>query len=196
MIPNSSLIILAAGNSSRLGSPKQLLKYKASTLLQSTIQAACDSKVENVVLVLGAYDNVILSQTDLLRADLIYNPEWKLGMGRTLKLALNNINKLIENQIVIIITSDQPFVTSKIIDELISAYQQSNKKIVACAYAGTFGVPVLIDKYYFEKLMELDDHEGAKKLLLKFKEDVITIPFDLGEVDIDTKEDYLRLLKE
>jgi len=95
---------------------------------------------------------------------------------------------------VIIAVSDQPFVTATLFSDLIKIVENTSKGIAASSYDNTLGTPVLFQKQYFEHLLNLKGSEGAKKLLKLFKEDVAKVPFPLGRIDIDTKEDYANLI--
>ena len=89
---------------------------------------------------------------------------------------------------------DQPYVTSTLLHQLIAERIKTNKSIIACSYQDTLGTPVLFDKRYFEALCTLKGDEGAKKFILKNVKEVASISFDLGSIDIDTKDDYKQLL--
>jgi molybdenum cofactor cytidylyltransferase len=191
----SALIILAAGNSSRLGSPKQLLKYKNITLLQRTIDAAIKSHVDEVLMVTGAFHDEIINHVDTKNVKILYNKNWKLGMGNSLKFALNELTQFTNIQYFIICVSDQPFISSEIINQLILTYHNSSKGIIASSYKSTLGVPVLFDKNYIHDILLLKDEEGAKKVLMQHINDVEQVDFKLGEIDIDTKEDYEKLIQ-
>jgi molybdenum cofactor cytidylyltransferase len=191
---NSSILILAAGNSSRLGSPKQLLMFENQNLLQRTIDAACESSVDNVFLILGAYSDQILENIDLHRSIAVENKHWNFGMGNSLKFGLIKSNEITKNQCVIVAVSDQPYISSTLFNELLKSYYQSHKKLVACSYGQTVGVPVLFDSKYFDQIKALKDEEGAKIILLSHLSEAEIIPFQLGHIDIDTSEDYQNLI--
>ena len=78
--------------------------------------------------------------------------------------------------------------------QLYQKQNESAKDIVACAYADTIGTPALFTQKYFDVLMKLEGDEGAKKLMKTYSEDVATVDFPKGYIDIDTKEDYENLL--
>ena len=90
--------------------------------------------------------------------------------------------------------SDQPFVTADLFNNLIEQKENSDRLIIASSYENTVGTPVLFDRKYFDSLSSLKGSEGAKKLLKQFQDDVATVAFPLGGVDIDTQEDYRKLL--
>ncbi len=187
------LIILAAGSSSRLGQPKQNLVFQGSTLLQRTIKAALAADCQQIAVVLGANAPVIERTIADQPVQILHNFNWEAGMSSSINCGLASLLKTTPQlQSVILMLCDQPFADTAIINQLIQA-SANNKLLVACNYNGTIGVPSLFDKSYFKELLALQGHEGAKKLLLKYKDEVHTIPFPLGMIDIDTIGDFERL---
>ncbi|RZA02556.1 MAG: nucleotidyltransferase family protein [Sphingobacteriaceae bacterium] len=187
------LIILAAGSSSRLGKPKQNLVFQGSTLLQRSIKAALDSDCQQVVVVLGANLSVIEPTIKNEPVQIIHNLDWEKGMSSSISSGLAALLKTnTQLQSVILMLCDQPFADTSIINQLIQA-SANNKPLVACNYNGTIGVPALFYKSYFNELLALQGNEGAKKLLLKYSNDLHTVPFPLGMIDIDTIGDFERL---
>jgi len=191
----TAIIILAAGSSSRLGQPKQLLKYDGRSLLQIAIDAAEQSDAHDKVLVLGADAEEIKKDIKLKSIYLTVNQGWGLGMSKSLEVALK---QLLENNPeldqVLVLLCDQPYVTSSLLNAMIATQKSSGKGIVACKYQDTLGVPVLFNKKYFEELMDLSGQKGAKKLIYEHDDDLATVFFPEGKIDIDTKEDYDQLL--
>jgi molybdenum cofactor cytidylyltransferase len=117
-----------------------------------------------------------------------------MGSGIKVGLAKAALNKAIQN--LIIAVCDQPFVSAALFQELVSRKAETGKGIAACTYADTIGTPVLFDKTYFNELQDLQEKEGAKGLLKKYKDDVATVSFPNGCFDVDTEEDYQNLLKQ
>jgi molybdenum cofactor cytidylyltransferase len=191
----TSLIILAAGASSRMGFPKQTLLYKGKTLLEIAIEAGLKSKCQNVTVVLGANADKIEPGIRDYPINIIHNPDWEQGMASSITLAVKKIQQ--DNTIdqAIIMLCDQPFVTSRILDSLLHKQQKTSKKIVACTYKDTVGVPVLFSRSLFAELLQLQGQEGAKKTLSTHNEDIATIHFEKGGIDIDTVADYEALLR-
>lgn len=191
----TGIIILAAGNSSRLGRPKQLLQYKESTLLKNTISEALKVKNSFVIIVTGSNHNLIVEEIDLAEATFFFNPEWESGMSSSIVKGINEL--LILNpdcEQCILAVCDQPFVTSSVFENLIIESKKIEKGIAASAYAETLGTPVLFEKKYFQDLLELNGQEGAKKLIKKYTADVVSVPFEKGNIDIDTEGDYFKLI--
>ncbi|GAB2979995.1 NTP transferase domain-containing protein [Mucilaginibacter puniceus] len=189
----TGLVILAAGSSSRLGKPKQNLVFQGTTLLQRTIKSALAADCQHIVVVLGANDNVIEPTIKDLPIQIIHNLNWEEGISSSISCGLAALLKTNpQMQSVILILCDQPFADSSIINQLIQA-SVNKKHLVASSYNGTIGVPALFDKTHFDELLALKGNEGAKKLLLKYANEVHTVPFPLGMIDIDTIGDYERL---
>ena len=189
------LVILAAGGSSRLGSPKQLLPYRKDNLLNRIVSTAL--AVENViaVVVIGAEKEAIKHTIAEAKILIVVNDNWASGMASSIKMGLTAVTKIDPAiQGCIFTVCDQPYITVSLLAELLTKHRNTNKAIIAAEYAGTYGTPVLIDKRYFDELMNLQKEEGAKKLLHKYMNDLATITFNGGEFDIDTKEDYKKLI--
>ncbi|WP_183562590.1 nucleotidyltransferase family protein [Mucilaginibacter sp. SP1R1] len=191
----TGLIILAAGSSSRLGTPKQNLVYQGQTLLQRAIQTALTSVCsENVVVVLGANENVIRPGISDQLIHIAYNSEWQEGLSSSIRLGIQELLKIEPNiSSAILMLCDQPFVDPLLIYQLIEKKAESDHGIIACAYRNTLGVPVLFDASYFPQLLMLQGKEGAKKLIKTFPNDVLSVGFPMGAIDIDTMEDYEQL---
>ena len=189
----TGVIILAAGSSSRLGQPKQLLEFNGKTLLEIAIEAAQKSFTQSCVLVLGANALMISDYIKHFQIPQVINEIWHDGMASSMQKGLRY---LIENEAidqVILMLSDQPFVNNEILNLLIENKLNTHSNIIACSYNGTFGVPVLFTKKYFPELLSLTGNEGAKKLVLSHQDDLETIDFPKGAIDIDTIEDYQKL---
>lgn len=190
------IIILAAGASSRLGRPKQMLDYQGDTLLQFTIKVALQSKARRVYTVLGAFSDVINPTIKDLPIQIIQNNSWQEGMSSSIR---NGINAILSSnsipQAVIIMLCDQPFITPKLIDELIDTYQSNDALIINCKYESSFGPPILFDQQLFSEMAELKGADGAKPLVRKYFDKVRHVDFPDGEKDIDTEMDSIEYLK-
>lgn len=191
---NTGVIILAAGASSRLGSPKQLLVYSGSTLLQHSIEAAQASNAVSVVVVLGANADLINDELKNSTVNIVVNPEWKEGMASTIRCGLQTLVKLNPQiEAAILMVADQPFVTAELLNNLIDSHIKNGNRIVASKYGGTFGTPVLFNKSFFSELLELTGDMGAKSLVRKYMNEAAFVSFPKGEIDIDTAEDYQKI---
>jgi molybdenum cofactor cytidylyltransferase len=185
-------VILAAGESSRLGQPKQNLLVEGQTLLQRAVDTARKANCGLIVVVLGANAARIDPITGVTT---LYNEDWAEGMASSIRTGINSISKNISVDKVIILLCDQPFVTTELLNTLIDKQAETGRPIVACTYGGTTGVPALFDRAFFAELLLLQGHEGAKKILTEQAANIATVPFERGNIDIDTPEDYEQFRK-
>jgi len=191
----TGILIVAAGNSSRLGEPKQLLKFKGKTLLQNVVEEAIKVS-QSVVVVMGSGHSQISKEIENLEVKIVENIHWNEGMGSSIKIGLTQLlNEFPEVQNIIISVCDQPFIEASVFSDLIQMQKDSQKGIVASKYSDTLGTPVLFTKKYFEELSRLSGQEGAKKMIQKFKGDIAEINFEKGAIDIDTQTDYQKLMQ-
>ncbi|MBT1702067.1 nucleotidyltransferase family protein [Chryseosolibacter indicus] len=188
-------IILAAGSSSRMGQSKQLLPINGEPLLIKTIKEVLSSNVDETLVVLGARQAEHQSLIKDLPIKYTINPNWQRGIGTSIKYGLQSINELRKDlDAVIISVCDQPFLTKDHINKLINAYSRLSKPVVASSYLKTTGTPALFDKQLYNNLTLLGDDEGAKRVIESCTDDSTTIPFENGEFDLDTIEDYTKFL--
>jgi len=193
-IKNYTAIILAAGQSSRLGKPKQLLIYQGKTLLQHAIDTAKQSKVQSIVVVLGSNADNVLKETDTYGVHLVINDDWETGMASTIRCGIQSIQKL-DSKVdgAIVMVCDQPYVTTDLLNSLIETQEETGKPIIASEYGGAIGTPALFQKQFFEELVALEVDSGAKKIIMQNDNFLATISFLKGSIDIDTIDDYKAL---
>lgn len=188
------ILILAAGNSTRMGQPKQLLAYQDSTLLLHAVDESTQLAESAVTVVTGASKGSVEEQLAGRDIRIVYNPDWETGMGSSIRAGITDFLETYSSIEAIMITvCDQPFLTRDILLSLIDGYLETDKGIIASAYEDTIGTPVLFSARYFIELMNLQGQEGAKKIIREHIDDVATKPFPRGGIDIDTQEDYRKL---
>ena len=188
------ILILAAGASRRLGEPKQLVKYEGNSLIRRIATESIKSCIGNVTVVTGYEADIIAGEISDLSVDVFYNSEWEEGIGASIRNGLKHIlNNQPETNAILITMVDQPFVNAQHLQKIANAYDPARPMIIASAYTSTFGVPVLVDNYYFEKLKELEGDEGGKKIFVQYLKDIVEIPFIEGAIDIDHQEDLAKL---
>lgn len=188
------IVILAAGSSTRLGQPKQLLEYLGTSLVQRIAQIAVNAVKKPVVVMLGANYSLIHAHLTHLPVHIVYNPDWPQGMTSSIRkglMALLSISP--ETEGVIFAVCDQPYITPGLFQKMISVGSKSHKSIVACLYNNVPGTPVLFKKDFFDRLLALKDSEGARKIIQSHPESVETVPFPHGIFDVDTMQDYVAL---
>ncbi len=195
MVNNCGILVLAAGKSQRMGTPKQLLRYQGKTLLQHAVEAALATAMQPVLLVLGARVELMKEELAGIKGvEFLENKEWEEGMASSIRAGLQAIVKSHPaTDGVIVMVCDQPFINPELLRELLETQHQSWKPVVASGYKGTGGVPVLFHKSYFGRLMELKGDTGARKIIKEHAEEVELVPFPQGEKDIDTIADYSGL---
>ncbi len=189
-------IILAAGNSSRLGRPKQLLEFQGVPLVRRTAIAAQSAGLHPVVIVTGSIHDEIASAIHNLHIETIRNRGWPTGIGSSIRVGLAH---LLEHSpalhAVAILVCDQPWVTPEFLGKLSSAFLRSAKLACASSYSGTIGIPAIFGRDLFPELLTLPDAQGAKHLLQTGRAVVELVPFPHGEIDIDTPADWERLVR-
>ena len=173
-----------------------MLVYENELLLNRiiiTAKAASDA----VVLMLGANNDLIRASAITKDIDVVYNRDWALGISSSIKKSITYLqSNYPDAEGVLFMVCDQPFVTAETIKEMINRSGDTQKSIIACSYNNTLGVPALFKKKHFAALLKLNGQQGAKTLLAKYGDDVHAIPFPLGDIDIDTPEDFNRLSHE
>ena len=189
----TGVILLAAGSSSRLGRPKQLINYQGKTLLQHSIEAAHHSAADVLIVVLGCNADLIQTHIESKEVSVLVHAHWKDGMSSSMQCGLRHLIETRQVDQVVLMLCDQPFVHQGLLDQLMLDKQTSGKGIIACSYAGTVGVPALFDHKYFSELLALKGTEGAKKVILNHQEDTFLVDFPLGAVDLDTEEDVQKV---
>ena len=189
------IVILAGGASTRLGQPKQLLPYHGKTLLNHTVNEAINARADAVVVILGKNADLFENEIEE-KARVIINKDWEEGMASSVRLGLHTLlNSKPYMDAVIFMVCDQPHISSSVLNELITTQQKTTKQIVTCNYGESIGPPALFHKKYFRELMELKGNVGARNIIQQNMNDVVTVPFPEGNIDIDTDEDYKALQK-
>ncbi|QBA64171.1 nucleotidyltransferase family protein [Muriicola soli] len=187
-------LILAAGSSSRMGKPKQLLPWGNTTLLGSAIQVAKNSSSDIVLVVLGAKADLIRKKIEPFKTDFIVNEAWEMGLGGSIAKGVSYlVSQTPQPHAILIMLADQPLVTSVYLDELISNYQQGRGDIICTSYESKLGVPALFDKKYFTELALLQGDNGAGKLIRKHRKSSFSLNAGDKVKDLDTPEDYISL---
>jgi molybdenum cofactor cytidylyltransferase len=189
------VIILAAGGSSRMGRPKQLLPYRGDSLIRFAAKAALESVCDRVVVVIGSQADEIRRELDDLSLSVVENQSWQKGMSSSIHAGLQHLLSGDHVESVVIMLCDQPFVTADVLNELVNTHRETSKPIVASTYGTTRGVPALFSRELFAELTSLTADQGARRIIATHPEDVVTITFPQGAVDIDTPHDHERLVR-
>ena len=197
LLNSYGIILLAAGQSARLGKPKQLLNYKGKTLLAHSLQIAIETQLQPIVTVLGANLDILKESIEPTNTTIVINQEWSEGMASSIRCGMEELVKIAPSIAgVIIMVCDQPYVTAKLLTDLVEKHEDSSKPIIASRYNNNIGTPALFDKTIFALLLSLKGDSGAKKIMKSNPDWVETVNFPFGEIDIDTSLDYELLMKD
>ena len=189
-------LLLAAGNSSRMGKPKMLLPFNGKTLLQHSIDEIKKISDQKLLVITGCYHSLLKEQLQQQQILFFQNDHWQEGMASSIGAGMKYILQYFPGAAnALILVCDQPFISAGLFQEMITKKAELAKGIIACKYNDTTGVPVLFDKKYFARLAILKGDVGAKKLVQQFVEDTAVIDFPEGATDIDTPEDYEKFIK-
>ena len=192
-----SAILLAAGESKRMGRPKQLLEWQGKTLLQHSLESIINSAADEIILVLGHEADRIGKSLPAFPIKIVINPDYKQGMASSLRHGLLAMDP--GSEAFLVLLADQPGIGPEIINTLIRAFRQADPKrgIVRPVYRGLRGHPVLIGAQYLQEALQLQGDVGARRILMNHPGDILEIDVDQDAVlkDIDTPEEYRKYTK-
>ena len=183
---NVGAVILAAGPSTRLGQPKQLVYFGGETLIYRSVNAAVLAGCHPVVAVLGAHADASEREIAELPAQVVHNSEWPEGMASSIRCGIRELRDSVDAAILLV--CDQPHVSAALLSDLMRAHT-SGKTIVGSHYSGTIGVPALFDRVHFDELLSLSGDVGAKSLFERHADALAVVPFGLGALDVDAQGD-------
>lgn len=192
---SSAGVVLAAGSSRRMGRPKQLLAVGGRPLLEGVVASACASRLDEVVVVLGASADAILKQVDLGRARALVNPDHASGMASSLRAGLAALRPDVQRAVIIL--GDQPAISGALLDELLELQERSGLPSAALSFGGLLHPPVVLHRELWAELRTLEGDVGCRAVIRGRPELVAALPAegDLRHpVDVDTPEDYDRLV--
>ncbi|HYO62625.1 MAG TPA: nucleotidyltransferase family protein [Pyrinomonadaceae bacterium] len=188
-------IILAAGSSSRMGTPKQVLEFRGQTLLRRAALAALGAGCSPVVVVTGAHAERSREELHGLGVREVVNPSWAAGMGSSIRAGLGALVEAdARTAAVVLMLCDQPYVTPEVVSALVAAHRATGSPVVASSYGGSFGVPAFFARPVFAELAQLEGGAGAKQVIKSHAAEAHFVPFPEGEIDVDTPDDFSRLL--
>lgn len=187
-------VILAAGSSSRMGSPKQTLQYKGESLLRRAASAALGAGCRPVVVVTGAHRELSRRELDGLDVREVLNTLWETGMASSVRASVEGLVSADPDvAAAVLMLCDQPHVTAEVVSGLVAAHRATRSPVVASTYGESFGVPALFGRALFGELSRLEGAAGARQVIKRHAAAAHFIPFPGGEVDVDTPDDFTRL---
>jgi molybdenum cofactor cytidylyltransferase len=189
-------IILAAGKSTRMGEPKQLLRLSESTVLGETIENIRRTGLDEIILVLGSFAETIQGQFPASAFEgltVVVNQFYNHGMASSLQKGLSALHPQIDAALIVL--ADQPFIRPETFGQIVDQYRLSNAQIVIPTYKGSRGNPVLLDRSVFPEIMALSGDIGCRAIFESYPNGIVKVEVDdVGILlDIDNKADYERL---
>jgi molybdenum cofactor cytidylyltransferase len=198
--PNSldvGIVLLAAGGSTRMGRPKQLLAFAGRSLVRRAAEAGIESGCGPVVVVLGACADEVREELLGLAVEVVVNEDWERGIGTSIRRGIGAlIGHAKPPRAAVIMLCDQPMVTAAVLGRLLREYEKRDSAVVAAGYEDTLGPPVIVGSEFFPALLALPDDRGAKAIWLEHPEMVHRVACPEAGMDVDTPEDYARLLRD
>src|SRR5579863_9021823 len=191
-MPGFAVIIPAAGGSSRLGRPKQLVEFAGEALVRRTARAALESGATQVIVVVGSGAAEVTAALAGLAVQIVENPAWRDGMGTSLRCGADALNPDLDAALITL--CDMPLVTAELIAQLAQAVAAGDPPLASAKYDSHFGPPCAFHRSKFQGLRSLDGDSGARAILSS-AQDVAVFDFPGGSLDVDTPEDLTRLAK-
>lgn len=188
-------VVLAAGNASRFGAAKQIVPIKGVPMVRRVAMVALEVGLSPVVVVTGAYGDLVAHSLDGLAVHLADNPEWPDGMGTSLAFGVTAAATLAASlQAVFVLLADQPAVTAADLRGMLEAHASAPERILAARYEGHLGPPCIFPRAIFDELAALRGPHGARSLLKDHAARVDTYDLPLAALDIDTPANYAAWL--
>ena len=183
-------VVLAAGKSTRMGQQKLLMPYKKGTIIKSVIREINDSLVNTTIVVTGSDEQELSKELAEYDINIVFNEKFESGMLSSVQKGSASLNEEVSGMLVLL--GDQPMVSAKVIDRLISVFQKTEKGLLVPTFKGKRGHPVLISAKYREAIKSLNPEIGLRELFQKNTFDILEIEMDTENIlkDIDTPEDY------
>lgn len=182
-------IVLAAGQSSRMGQPKQLIPWKGLPLVVRAVRAARQAGANPVWVVTGAHAEQVESLLDAESVEFVPNRNFSLGIGSSITAGFEAVAHCSTIDTVFLLLCDQPAVHPNLLLRMQRTALTSGKGLVACAYAGTMGPPLLVARRFFGFFAATSPESGAKRVLEQNPADLELVPFEAGARDLDRPED-------
>lgn len=193
--PQTGILLLAAGASTRMGQAKQLLRIAGESLIQRAVKTALSTPFRPVVVVLGANREQI--EPELVGSEVlkVFNPDWATGMGSSIATGLDFLlQRQPSIQQVLILVGDQPLLQTDTLAALVELQSQTQAPLVVSRYTDTLGVPALFTCVLFAELTALHGAQGAKALIQKYRNQAAALDFPEGALDLDTPEEWATFL--
>lgn len=183
-------VVLAAGGSSRLGEPKQLIQWRGHSLAWYAVRAAVEGGLAPIVVVVGEAADELRQALESSAIDIIENPNWREGQSSSVRLGLEAASG--ETEGVVFLLADMPFVGPDLVRALVESHRQTMKPLVASWAGGRRANPVLFDRETYADLQALEGDQGGRAIFRRFDSEFVKWE-DSILLDVDTPEDLVRL---
>jgi len=181
-------ILLAAGESKRFGSPKQIAKWEDKSFIKTIIEKILKTSLNPFFVILGAFKDLILAELyEYTSLNILINPDWKTGQASSVRVGIESMPNDVEAVVFLLV--DQPQINIESINKLIIAYAVSKGKIISYRYKGSNRHPVLFSKPLFSNLMLIGGSAGGRQLFETYPPEFIEITDPFQSIDFDTQED-------
>jgi molybdenum cofactor cytidylyltransferase len=186
----TAAVVLAAGGSSRLGRPKQLVTHRGGSLLRHAIDCARRAGCDPVLVVLGAEADRIAGDLEGSGVTIVIHEGWQAGLASSIRAGVAAARRRVpEPDAVMLIACDQPKLTAGVVRELRESVESGRHPLAACRYDGTVGVPAAFHRPLFGELLQLEGSGGAKSILESRLEEAHCVDWPDGAIDVDRPED-------
>jgi molybdenum cofactor cytidylyltransferase len=189
--PTLHAIVLAAGASSRFGSPKQLVRINGRPMLHSAVSRAVEIAGHSVSVVLGAHANELAPLLAHSPATIVVNRHWESGIASSIRAGLERLPGTVDG--VLMVLADQPAISVEDLRRLVGAWRRQPDYIAAARYGATVGAPAIFPRWCLRELAELRGDRGAHPLLMRHGARMVRVPMISAATDIDTPEDLLMI---
>lgn len=188
------ILIFAAGGSSRMGRPKQLLQLEGKSLVRRAAQTAIDAGGQPVGVVTGAASHQVAAEVRDLPVHIAMNPSWEQGMGSSIRTGMKRLLEIEPNlDAMIIMLCDQPGISASTLRRLVDAHAQTGKPLCAASFGDAIAPPALFAHQFFDELLSIPPQHGAKQILLRHSADLLRVDCPEAARDVDTPADYEAL---
>lgn len=191
--PNDALhaVVLAAGASTRFGSPKQLIRVAGRPLLHTAVTRAAEVAGNALIVVLGAGASELAPLLKHSPGSVVVNHDWREGLASSIRIAVARLPPACEG--VMLLLADQAAVTAEDLRRLAGTWRKQPQYVAAALYGGVCGAPAIFPRSSFRELSQLRGDTGAQALLRGHTDRMVRVPMPSAALDVDTPEDLLAI---
>ncbi|MBS0377278.1 MAG: nucleotidyltransferase family protein [Proteobacteria bacterium] len=184
-------VVLAAGASTRFGSPKQLVRIAGRPLLHAAVTNAAEVVGSSLIVVLGSGAAELGALLKHSPGSIVVNQDWREGLASSIRAGIARLPLTCAG--VLLMLADQPGVTPDDLKRLAGTWRKQPQYVAAALYSGTTGVPAIFPRSLFQELAQLRGDQGARALLRRNSDRLVRVPMPGAALDIDTPEDLLAV---